>query len=140
MILKNFHLSTNILLLLHSFLSIVIGALVAGLVFIGSNAFTGNADIRAVLLSGLSVTAVYFTSHIGPLFTSPQAIAAGEDALAELKDLVDQHTGAIAQLQALAASTPPTTPAAPAQAQQFAFPYAPTSTFPQVPAVQPIAH
>lgn len=140
MILKNFHLSTNILLLLHSFLSIVIGALVAGLVFIGSNAFTGNADIRAVLLSGLSVTAVYFTSHIGPLFTSPQALAAGEDALQEVKAVVDAHTSAIAQLQALASSAPPSTPPAPAQPQQFAFPYAPSNTFPSVPAVQPVAH
>ena len=136
MILKNFHLSTNILFLMHSFLSIVIGAVVAGLVFIGSNAFTGTADIRAVLLSGLSVMVVYFTSHIGPLFTSPAAIAAGSDALAEVKAVVDAHTNAIAQLQALASPPPPQNPQA---VPQFQFAYNPTSTFP-LQAVQPPAH
>ena len=138
MILKNFHLSTNILFLMHSFLSIVIGAVVAGLVFIGSNAFTGTADIRAVLLSGLSVMVVYFTSHIGPLFTSPQAIAAGSDALADVKAVVDSHSQAIASLQALASSASPP-PQNPPAAPQFQFAYNPTSTFP-LQAVQPPAH
>jgi hypothetical protein len=138
--LKNFHLSSNMLWLLHSCVSIVIGALVSGLLYIGQNAFNGSADVKAVALGGVSSLVVYFTSHIGPLFNSPQALQAGGDALDEVKAVVEQHTAAIGRLQALAAPAPVQQPVQmpPPQFAQAApqFAYSSTSTYPLIPTVQ----
>ena len=121
MFLKNFHLTSAMTYLLHSVFSIVIGALVSFLVYIGSNAFTGTADLKAVLLSGLSGLVIYFTTHIGALTNSPQAAQAEQDALGEVKStlttLVSSHqslsavVNALVQAQQQPASAPAPQPA-----------------------------
>ena len=115
MIVKNFKVTGSMLYILHAVFSIVLGALVSGLVFVGSTAFTGTADLKAVLLSGLTTVAVYFTSHISTLANTPQLAQAESDAFSELKGVVESHTQAISALQQFSAPVAPapqfTTPA-----------------------------
>ncbi len=149
----NFHLSSAMTYILHSVFSIIIGALVSFLVYIGSNAFTGTADLRAVLLSGLSCLVIYFTTHIGALVNSPQAIQARADGLKELEDSVMQlatsHQNLIGlvngllQQQAPAPTPQPVQPAprftTPVPQSQFAptpIPSQAGNTYPYMPAVQ----
>jgi len=139
---KSFHLSAAMTYVLHTAFSIIIGALVTGLVLVGQNAFNGSTNLKTAILSGFAGMAVYFTSHIGALVNSPQAAQAEADALAEVKqalgDLTASHQNLLSFLSSGSSAQQVQAPAPTQQAvQQVAFPqqaspipYAPSGTFP----------
>jgi hypothetical protein len=134
--LKSFHLSTAMTYILHTAFSIVIGAIVTGLVLIGQNAFNGSTNLKTALLGGVAGMVVYFTSHIGALASSPQAAQAESDALGEVKqallDLTASHQNLLSFL-----TSGPSAPQAPVPTQQAQVAQVDQVPFPQQAAAIP---
>lgn len=107
MFLRNLHLSASLIAVLHTLLSIVIGAMVSFLTFIGQNAFVGSTNLRSVLLTGLAGAATYFVANIRVLLTSPQVAQAESDVLngvqSGLGDLVTRFESLVESHQNLSA-------------------------------------
>jgi hypothetical protein len=146
---SKFHFTPAITYVLHSVFSIIIGALVGGLIYFGQYAFTGSADTRAVFLSALSGALLYFSTHIGALANSPQAAQAESDGLGQVKasveDLIASHNNLLNFLTQAPTPAPsvsaPTPQAVPQPAPQFVqvapapFSFQATQTFPTLPVV-----
>lgn len=106
---QNLKLTPAMQFVLHSMLSLILGALSALLMAIGQMAFTGSASLPAVLAAGLSAFVVYFSTHLQALWSNPQTVQAALDAANEAKGMASSVIASHQQLSAVVSTLVQTT-------------------------------
>ena len=149
---KNLKLTSAMQFVLHSALSILIGAFTAGLTVVAQNAFSHGTNIQTALAMGISAFSAWFIHGFVSLAGSSQLGQAEADAMGELKstiaDLVSSHQTLISFLTGGSSTSSNTPQPAPVPSQPVAqmpfptqtatpspIPYMPSTTFPQMPAM-----
>ncbi len=96
-----FKLTPAMQFVVHSLLSVFIGALVAGLSVIAEDTFTGKADLKTVCGLALTAFGVYFTTNLSKIWSNPQTAQAALDAANEAKQLASQIAAGHQYLQGM---------------------------------------
>ena len=142
---SNLRFTPAITFVIHTAISILVGAIVAGLTALMQIIVT-SSDPRVILATSVSAFLAWFVHGFVSLAISPQLVQAESDAFSELKGVVESHTQAISALQQFStpvAPAPQFTAQVQVPQQQFVqpapqppFQWQATQTFPEVPAVK----
>lgn len=96
---KNLRLTTSMQFVLHSLLSLVIGAAIAGLTVLGQGLFATGSNPQVVLATGLSAFIAWFSHGFIALINNPQTLQAGLDSVKELQGQVTNLEASHSNLQ-----------------------------------------
>jgi hypothetical protein len=103
---SNLRFTPAITFVIHTAISILVGAIVAGLTALMQIIFT-SSDPRVILATSTSAFLAWFVHGFVSLAKSPQLVQAESDAFSELKGVVESHTQAISALQQFSAPVAP---------------------------------
>ena len=95
---NNLRFTPAITLVIHMAISILVGAIVAGLTALMQVIFT-SSDPRVIIATSVAAFLAWFVHGFVSMAKSPQLLQAESDAFNELKGVVESHTQAISALQ-----------------------------------------